>query len=1066
MNSKREPLSIHQLGDDFGVFNPEKVQKALAELYLEFENEPEQFAAFLDILGSNGGDINRITAQTHIPVSIEGFLDDDYFVKGAVGGLWERIRGSIVDCTNGGYVEAILTGAIGVGKCTKIDTPMIMYDGSIKLVQDIKTGDQLLGHDGLPRTVTSLARGREKMYRIKQKGGEDYTVNESHILSLKYTNTHYTRVREYPSGNKSYDLSFRRHNAEYGDIKNISVRDYLKLPKSHQNVLKGWKPDGVDFGNSVPVEHPYFIGLWLGDGTHTRPDIHTMDSEIVDYLDGLAHHTFTCLMRQEDKRGNKAARYSFVSYDDWGNQTRLSWNPVRDLLAKTNLLGNKHIPRDYLTASREDRLLLLAGLLDSDGHLCNGRNTFAIAQKRENLADQISFLARSLGFRASRSIKQVNGVDYYHVSISGDTDRIPTKIARKQAKPRQQKKDINMWGIEVEPMGEGDYYGFTLSDSDPDRLFLLGDFTVTHNTVRATIINAYQLYLLSCELFPQLRYGLMPTTDITFAMLNKTETLAKTVTYGTFRNLIEAIPYFREQFPHNLSVAKTMDFRDNITVLYAPAYADKIMGMNVMSGIVDELNFYSVVEKSKKSRTGESHDQAQEIYTSLVRRRKSRFESAGKVAGVICSVSSKGYAGDFTERRIEELKAEDDHLTYISDVAQWEMLPAVKENGEKRWSGETFQLEIGDERHNSRVLADTDVIREGAEVLTVPIEFKNDFIRDMEGALRDYAGRSTLSMRPYFANRDKIWNMAQRFNDMGGVPVFDVEITDLANGVLPEVIKNYKPLNPHVPRACHLDLAVSHDWCGLAVGHISDVKEIRINDPASDKVMFETVPEVTYDCVLGIKPPLGGEIEFSLVRQVVYLLREVAGLNIKYVSTDQFQSTDSRQILRKGGFKTTLISVEGESAYQALRTACHQDRLAAPMNERCFNELARLERDPKTGKIDHPSDGCFVGTTKVLMADGTHKSFNDLVYEYKLGIDSGDLVTYDRRTKQFYSSPFRHPRKTKMAKHLIEIEGEDGYVFRCTPDHRLLLKSGIWRRAKDLQEGDELMNCYTPPSND
>src|SRR5947209_8039638 len=68
---------------------------------------------------------------------------------------------------------------------------------------------------------------------------------------------------------------------------------------------------------------------------------------------------------------------------------------------------------------------------------------------------------------------------YHHISISGDTDRIPCRLARKQATPRKQVQNVLRTGFSLEPAGTGDSYGFTL---DGDGHFLLGDFTVTHNS--------------------------------------------------------------------------------------------------------------------------------------------------------------------------------------------------------------------------------------------------------------------------------------------------------------------------------------------------------------------------------------------------------------------------------------------------------------------------------------------------------------------------------------------------------------------------------------------------------
>lgn len=76
----------------------------------------------------------------------------------------------------------------GQGKCLGYDTKIVMYDGSLKVVQDIVVGDIIMGDEGTPRNILTTTSGKEKMYRINQSNGMSYTVNSSHILSLKDLN--------------------------------------------------------------------------------------------------------------------------------------------------------------------------------------------------------------------------------------------------------------------------------------------------------------------------------------------------------------------------------------------------------------------------------------------------------------------------------------------------------------------------------------------------------------------------------------------------------------------------------------------------------------------------------------------------------------------------------------------------------------------------------------------------------------------------------------------------------------------------------------------------------------
>ena len=144
----------------------------------------------------------KLTEGVDIDLQFNGSLRD-YQVP-VINKYLEHIQGG-----GGGLLELYCAW----GKCLKIDTPIIMIDGSIKKVQDIIIGDILMGDDSTPRNVLSLARGREQMYKITNMQCDTYTVNESHILSLKCSSNY---------GNKY----------KKGEIVDISIKDYLNLPKS------------------------------------------------------------------------------------------------------------------------------------------------------------------------------------------------------------------------------------------------------------------------------------------------------------------------------------------------------------------------------------------------------------------------------------------------------------------------------------------------------------------------------------------------------------------------------------------------------------------------------------------------------------------------------------------------------------------------------------------------------------------------------------------------------------------------------------------------------------------
>ena len=343
-----------------------------------------------------------------------------------------------------------------------------MFDGTVKPVENVRAGDLLVGPDSRPRQVLSTCTGREPLYRVRPKKGDPYVVNESHILSLCYTRE--TRN----TGKRGGRLADR--------IVNIDVRSYLAKSRTFRHVAKGWR-SGVDWngGQSLPID-PYLLGVWLGDGDSNGPSFTTVDPEIVACLEAEA--SARGLNLRHEITPDRAPRYHVSG----GNRGGLE-NSLRTDLRTLGLLGSKHIPLNYKTANRAERLAILAGILDTDGSL--SRSGFDIVFKSEVLAKDTAFVARSLGFAAyikpCHKTCTNNGVtgDYFRISISGDCSEIPVRIARKKAPARQQKKSVLKVGIAVEPIGEGEYFGFTI---DGDRLFLLGDFTVTHNTMTASTV--------------------------------------------------------------------------------------------------------------------------------------------------------------------------------------------------------------------------------------------------------------------------------------------------------------------------------------------------------------------------------------------------------------------------------------------------------------------------------------------------------------------------------------------------------------------------------------------------
>jgi len=357
-----------------------------------------------------------------------------------------------------------LAGRPGMGKCLGKGTRVVMLDGSLCAVEDIRAGDILMGPDSRGRVVLSTCSGREEMYWIQQKHGTDYRVNGSHILSLK--------------------RSKNEGPWQHGEVRNFSVADILSKGSGFFGRWKGYKV-AIELEERSVALSPYFLGLWLGDGKSDDGRIYSAEPEVAQFLEEYARGLQQYVVVSNEKGTCNA--YAITG----GRSQRARDASITANLRRMGLLGNKHIPEVYLRNAKHVRLELLAGLIDSDGHYPkNQSGPYEITMNNQHLVEQINWLCHSLGYRTSldtRTVACQTGAkqEVYRVRFNGNVDEIPVRVVRKKAKPWAGNCDWVMTGISIEPDGVGDYYGFTLSG---DGLFLLEDMTVTHNSALALAI--------------------------------------------------------------------------------------------------------------------------------------------------------------------------------------------------------------------------------------------------------------------------------------------------------------------------------------------------------------------------------------------------------------------------------------------------------------------------------------------------------------------------------------------------------------------------------------------------
>ena len=166
------------------------------------------------------------------------------------------------------------TAIFKIDGCFAENTPVLTWNGDIKMSQDIAIGDELVGDDGQKRIVQDLASGMDDMYEVTQKNGMSYIVNSKHKLALKFSgdkvifwkeseNAWAMRWYDHDINNmkskkcpvtetvsseqarKNMDLF--RSTLMFPDVIEITVDDYNKLTPSCKKHLMGFRNDGVSW---------------------------------------------------------------------------------------------------------------------------------------------------------------------------------------------------------------------------------------------------------------------------------------------------------------------------------------------------------------------------------------------------------------------------------------------------------------------------------------------------------------------------------------------------------------------------------------------------------------------------------------------------------------------------------------------------------------------------------------------------------------------------------------------------------------------------------------------------
>ena len=368
----------------------------------------------------------------------------------------------------------VIFGCRGFGKALNNSEFLFYKDGVQKPIGDSKVGDQIYGADGKLTTITGVyPQGELQMYKVTLRDGRTVECCEEHLWEVYDYQAGILKTLPLKEIKKRYKFNRKYKVNKYKDGKDRITEIYnYYLPKNE--CLRYSKKE-------LPLD-PYILGLCIGDVTRNSTCITSIDEEILETI-----KDFTL------KNNLVATRYSDVQRISITTKG-VKENPYREVLKELGVFSFKNIPDIYMKSSKEQRLELVRGLLDSDGTITK-EHKISFTQTCPVLFNQVEELCRSLGMivkcrrdfetnyvKKDGTLEKSNSMIIY-------TDEIVFKLKRKVDKQIETHKNnrfsrtmtsiVNIEKTDVKP-------ATCIRVDNKDKLFLTTNFIVTHNTQTIT----------------------------------------------------------------------------------------------------------------------------------------------------------------------------------------------------------------------------------------------------------------------------------------------------------------------------------------------------------------------------------------------------------------------------------------------------------------------------------------------------------------------------------------------------------------------------------------------------
>lgn len=335
------------------------------------------------------------------------------------------------------------------GKSLRCTHPVATPSGW-RAIGDLKVGDEVIGSDGRPTKVTGVfPQGVLPTFKLTFRDGSTAHASADHLWKVR---TRADRASKVLTTQQLLDRGLKCHRGYKFRVPAVKPVQYPEA--------------------ELPVP-PYLLGALIGDGG-LRHSV-TFTSADPEILERVVHES-----RQVDSqlRAAKTAQYGYRLSTPAGRPNKLL-EKLRQLELMGKYSHEKTIPAVYMTASVEQRLDLLRGLLDTDG--CVNKGNIEFSSSSEALRDQVIELIRSLGGRAYGSSKETTHLTAHRAWGALPDGMNPFHLSRKRDAVCSSGYTMDRAIVSIEPDGEDEHV--CISVEAEDKLFVIEHYLCTHNTV-------------------------------------------------------------------------------------------------------------------------------------------------------------------------------------------------------------------------------------------------------------------------------------------------------------------------------------------------------------------------------------------------------------------------------------------------------------------------------------------------------------------------------------------------------------------------------------------------------